>query len=324
MADSLVLRLNDESDDCEWVVVDTDGRQTEPRRRGTLADAHAAATGRRLIVLVPGSAVVTTRVELPQVSKARQRQMLPFTLEEQFAEDVASLHFAAGSRNADDLLLVSVVARDRLESWLARLLAASLEPVAIYADTDGVADTPATVNLIYEHGTFFARRPGNAAVSIEGLDLADAFAIAADSSQDEPAVQHALLCIDAESHQRNEAQIAALSENFASLDVKLLQEDALPLFAAKLINHPGTNLLQGAYAPKSNWGVMLKPWRVAAVLAGALVATMLLGTVVDYLRLPSSSTTHLNEKVLRSLLIFLIGKFNSTYLCNSHDVVVFG
>ena len=47
--------------------------------------------------------------------------------------------------------------------------------------------------------------------------------------------------------------------------------------AATLAQRPGTNLLQGAYAPKSNWSAMAKPWRLAASLAGGrryLVASL--------------------------------------------------
>lgn len=290
MADSLVLRLREHEDDCEWVVVDADGRLTERRHKGPLSEVRAAATGRRLLVLVPGRAVVTTRVEMPQVSKARQRQMLPFALEDQFAEDVSSLHFAAGPRSEDDALFVSVVARKQLEKWLERLAAFDLEPAAMYAENDGVADTPSTLNVIYENGTIFARRPGDAAFSIEGLEFSDAFAILADGADGEASPRHALLCIDAASHEAHAAHIEAASEHFATLDVKLLQEDALPLFAAKLVNHPGANFLQGPYAPKSNWGAMLRPWRVAAVLAAGLVATVILGTIVDYVRLRQADT----------------------------------
>ena len=272
-------------DSCEWVVVDADGRLTEPRRYGLLEDVRAAATGRKLIVLVPGRSVVTTRVEMPQVSKARLRQMLPFALEDHFAEDVSSLHFAAGPRNDDDELLVSVVAREQLESWLERLATVELEPAAIYADNDGVADTPSTLNVIYENGTIYARRPGDAAFSIEGLDFADAFSIVVIDSDEDSRPQHVLLCIDAPSHEANVAQIEAAATEFSSLDVKLLPDDALPMFAAKLANHPGSNLLQGPYAPKSNWGAMLRPWRVAAMLAACVIGAALLGTIVDYIQL---------------------------------------
>jgi general secretion pathway protein L len=285
MADTVVLRLRGDDAPCEWVVVDGDGRLTEPHREGRLEEVRVAATGRRLIVLVPGRSVVTTRVEMPNVSKTRLRQMLPFALEDNFAEDVSLLHFAAGPRNEDDELLVSVVGRKQLEAWLERLDAVELEPAAIYADNDGVADTPSTLNVIYEHGTTYARRPGDAAFSIEGLEFADAFSIIVSDADDDSRPQHVLLCIDAPSHEANIAQIEAAATEFSSLDVKLLPDNALPIFAAKLVNHPGSNLLQGPYAPKSNWGALLKPWRVAAILAACLVAAALLGTIVDYMQL---------------------------------------
>jgi general secretion pathway protein L len=299
MADIVVLRLRDDDDACEWVVVDANGRLTEPRRYGRLADVRDAASGRSLIVLVPGRAVVTTRVEMPQVSKARLRQMLPFALEEHFAEDVSSLHFAAGPRNDDDELLVSVVGAEQLETWLERLSAAALEPAAIYADNDGVADTPSTLNVIYENGTIYARRPGDAAFSIEGLDFTDAFSIVVGGAEDDDRPQHVLLCIDAPSHEANQEQINAAAAEFSSLDVKLLPDDALPMFAAKLVNHPGSNLLQGLYAPKSNWGAVFKPWRFAAMLAAGVVAVALLSVIVDYVQLrrqDSALTTALSAR----------------------------
>jgi general secretion pathway protein L len=213
------------------------------------------------------------------------RQMLPFALEDQFADDVASLHFAAGTRANDGHIDVSVVARDRLDAWLERITAAELEPAAICADTDGVADTPSTLNVICENGAIFARRPGEAALSMEGIELSDAIDIVAHDAAESGAVNHILLCVNAASREANAATIESLSRRFASLDVKLLQDDALSLFAAKLINHPGPNLLQGSYAPKSDWDAMLRPWRIAGVLAAGLAATAALATIVDYVDL---------------------------------------
>jgi general secretion pathway protein L len=44
-------------------------------------------------------------------------------------------------------------------------------------------------------------------------------------------------------------------------------------------------LLQGEYAPKSNWSVMLKPWRVAASLVAASVVLSLLMLGAEYWQL---------------------------------------
>jgi general secretion pathway protein L len=285
MADNLVLRLRDSTDACSWVVVDADGRLAEPLREGDLDMARAAVAGRRLIVLVPGSDVITSSAELPQVSRSRLRQVLPFSLEENFAEDVSELHFAIGERAENGRMLVSVVARERLDAWLERLARARLDPVAVYADSDGVADTPSTLTVIAEDTAIYARRPGEAPVCLAGLSLGEAFDLLTAQDGESAAVQHALICMSESARQTNAAEIEKLSKQLVTLDVKLLADSALALFAARLVNHPGTNLLQGRYAAKSNWGALLKPWRIAAGLAAGLVATLLVGTVVEYVQL---------------------------------------
>jgi type II secretion system protein L len=55
-----------------------------------------------------------------------------------------------------------------------------------------------------------------------------------------------------------------------------LNDGVFPYLAATLAQRPGTNLLQGAYAPKSNWVALTKPWRVAASLVAASVVLALL------------------------------------------------
>jgi type II secretion system protein L len=65
--------------------------------------------------------------------------------------------------------------------------------------------------------------------------------------------------------------------------------------AAALAQRPGTNLLQGVYAPKSNWVALAKPWRVAAslLLAAALVGVLSLGAEYWSLRRTDGELTEL-------------------------------
>jgi type II secretory pathway component PulL len=53
-----------------------------------------------------------------------------------------------------------------------------------------------------------------------------------------------------------------------------------------LAQRAGTNLLQGAYAPKSNWQALARPWRFAAslLLASAVLALLLQGAQFWQLR----------------------------------------
>ena len=282
MAENLVLRLYEKSSECSWIVVDGDGRVVVEQRFGTLIDALAPTTGRKVIVLVPGEEIVTTDIDLPPASPSRLRQMLPFSLEDRFAEDISKLNFAAGPKLESGNTLVSVVAKEKLDGWLQQLAEANIVPNAVYADTDGVPDTPATFNLILEGDTALGRSPGKAALSIEGLGLDQAFKAMAAEQSGESEIQHAMLFMSAQAREANEAAIALLASELSSINVRVLDRDALPIFAAKLVNQPGTNLLQGPYAPKSNWAALLQPWRFAAMLLVGLIGMTLISNLADY------------------------------------------
>ena len=80
---------------------------------------------------------------------------------------------------------------------------------------------------------------------------------------------------------------SALGAQFASADVKILNDGVFPFLAATLAQRPATNLLQGPYAPKSNWIALTKPWRLAASLVAASVALSLLLQGAEYWQLTS-------------------------------------
>ena len=96
MADSFVLRFL-APDRSEWVAVDAGGARLGNVGRGSLAEAAAAAQGRRVIVLVPGSEVVLAAPELPARSPARLLQLAPVALE----ENLAAGHRRAAVRGRD-------------------------------------------------------------------------------------------------------------------------------------------------------------------------------------------------------------------------------
>src|SRR5690606_10008030 len=52
-----------------------------------------------------------------------------------------------------------------------------------------------------------------------------------------------------------------------------------------LVAQPGTNLLQGEFAPKSNLAALLKPWRAAAGLLLGLVLVSFASQAAEYLSL---------------------------------------
>jgi general secretion pathway protein L len=286
VAETLFVRLAEGDADVTWAAFSADGRLATAVGRGPLAGAAAGAEARRAVVLVPALEVTTTQAELPSAGPARLRQILPFSLEDSLADDVEQLSFAIGARLPSGKVLVSVAATARIESWLAAARAAGLAPQALCAEADGVPDVPSTLVLMIEDARVYGRRPGEPPFVFEGLALRQILDLLRGAGDPDAAdLKHLLVYVDAPGRARYHAELVELGEALASIDVKLAPDGLFPHLAATLAQRPGTNLLQGAHAPKSNWAALTRPWRLAASLLVATVALALAGQGVDYWRL---------------------------------------
>lgn len=299
----LILRLESAATSARWAAFDADGRLLSPPAGGALADAAEAARGRRLVVLVPGVEVVATEAVLPSASPARQRKMLPYSLEDALAEDIDNVFFAVGARRPSGTVPVAVVSRERLEAWLAALAGAGLEPQAVYSDADGVPDTPATLTLVIEGDRVYGREPDGRPFVFEGLPL-DGIVDALTAGGRAPGYTHAVVYLDEGAEARHAAELRRLPQRIESTDVKLLADGAWCRLAATLVVSPGLNLLQGVYGPKSNWAEVLRPWRFAAALLLAVVLIGMLGRGAEYLSLrrqDQALTTRLTADCARAV-----------------------
>lgn len=139
MRDTLYLQLRDAAPDAPLAYALTSaqpgaGAQTQ---RGTLDTVLALAANRRVVAFVPGADVRLAAVSVPARSAPKILQAAPYALEEQLAEDVETLHFAIGSPGEADggAHPVAVVARARMEAWLAPLRERSVRPEALLPET---------------------------------------------------------------------------------------------------------------------------------------------------------------------------------------------
>jgi type II secretory pathway component PulL len=98
-----------------------------------------------------------------------------------------------------------------------------------------------------------------------------------------------------ESESERLPELAEIHSRVASLDVKALDGGALPRLAATLVFRPGANLLQGQYAPKSDYMGMLRPWRFAAAVFLAWVGVTVGAQVAEYFALRSSDAALTSE-----------------------------
>ena len=252
MAETFFVRWSD-GGTATWGAFDPTGRLVGALGRGDLQSAQAALAGRRSAALVNAVDVLTAEASLPAASQSRLRRIAPFTLEEGLANDVDEMVFAIGSRLPSGATLVSAVAKDRMDAWLDELRAAGIAPTSLSSEADGIPDMPATLVLVIEGDRISGRKPGRAPFVFEGLDLAQVLPLVLARKPDEAELHHVRVFTDDAGHARFAEELAALGGRFASADVKILNDGVFPYLAATLAQRPGTNLLQGAYAPKSNW-----------------------------------------------------------------------
>lgn len=272
MPDALIIRLaastgpsadastTVESWAAQWLLIDAAGARLGMVMAGELRDAAALAAGRRVIVLVPATEVHLAQPVLPVKRGAQLDQLLRYALEDQLATDIDALHFAKGKRKPNGATPVAAAEIRSMQTWLDALAAAGIAPDALYSEADVLPDAPG-LTFVVDRGLVYVRRGDTtAALDVQPIDEALRLAL---GGGDIPAEAVAYIA---------QADYEAQPEAFEALraravQVKLLPEGPLPLFALQAIRDSAVNLLSGPYARKKSWNAQLAPWRIAAILA---------------------------------------------------------
>jgi general secretion pathway protein L len=277
MSEYLVIRLTeDPNQPAQWIAVDgTGARRSEPRT-GMLAEARDDIGDRQVIVLVPSTEVLATSVDIP-VKGARLLAALPYALEEYLAEDVESLHFAAGTRRSSGRTPVSVVSRQRMDDWLNQLAAAGIEADSVIADSYGLARIPGTISMLLANDHVFVNDGGDVELVMHGVSPGDALAAigALDDGSDledgegtpgSGMPRHVLVYCEPGDDERYQHDWIAIRHELDSVDVKLLPDGVTPRLAVTVATGSGINLLQNTYGPKKQYSGLFRPWKYAAML----------------------------------------------------------
>jgi general secretion pathway protein L len=276
MTETLVIRLRSTEDaPASWLIIDSNGARSGPVVNGPIADALSLSQSRRTVLVLPAAEVTLAEPDLPPVRGAsRIAQAVPFALEEQLASDLENLHFAVGPRNPSaSATPVAIVARSVLDRWQAVWEAAGIHPDAAYAESSLIPTAPNATVLVLDEATLHVKRPGAVAYALDALSLATALELALAPSSE--GGEHVTFYAGTADYEANKDLIEGLRERTATLQVKLLPDGVLPLFAAQLPTARAVNLLQGPYAPPSSFGSQLRQWRVPAALAAATLLVFL-------------------------------------------------
>jgi len=260
MSELLFRFLDDHGERVEWCSTESSALQIE---HGSLQELAAAASGQRLVLVVDGTRVTVVTANVPSRQRATIQKALPYALEEHFADDVESLHFAIGERlPGGELGVVACRAAD-MQQWLERCAAAGLSPAAVVPEPLLIPWQEGEWTLVGDHARVLARfGPWQAFVADRG-------ALPVLLAQIGPAA----------------AAAASTVRVFRDLDPgelpepwrPLVQEAPEPLptlvlLASQYRAGRTLSLLQGPYSPRARVGRFLKPWRLAAaLLLGLLV-----------------------------------------------------
>ena len=307
MAEFLVIRLGvDPEQAANWITVDSNGTRTGAPVTGALADAAGDIGDRSVIVLVPATTALTTTANIPIKGGSRLLAALPFALEEQLADDIDDLHFAAGPRRASGLVPVAVVAHEQMSEWLARLDAAGLPAARIVPENYGLARIPGTMSLLSADDQIIFNDGADNEFVMQGASPSDALAVAGaleDSGDEDHVAGHLLVYCESGDEERFQQDWNALRHELASVDINLLPDGALPRLAVTVAAGNGINLLQGRYGAKTEIGTLFRPWRYAAILFLTLGLLTFGGKVADYYRLTQEETVLKTqfEQVYRSI-----------------------
>jgi general secretion pathway protein L len=296
MAEYLVIRLPTGRDAAaSWIAVDGNGTRISAPVNGPLAAAAGDAGDRSVIVLVPATTVLTTTADIPVKRGPRLLSALPFALEEQLADDVDDLHFAAGIRGEGGLLPVAIVAHVHMLEWLERLEEAGIEPDRLVPENQGLARIPGTLSLLVAEDQIMFNDGADNEFVLQGVKPSDALAVAGalnddDDDNEADASGHLLVYCEPSDEQQFEHDWIALRHELASVDINLLPDGVLPRLAVTVASGRGINLLQGRYGARTEIATLFRPWRFAAILLLALSLVGVAGKGVDYYRLSQEET----------------------------------
>jgi general secretion pathway protein L len=275
MAETLVLRLDPaDTGTGAWSVADEQGRRIGAPGTGSIADAVPTAAGRRIIALVPAVDVLLTTVTLPVRGTAKILRALPFALEEQIADDIEGLHFAAGRVAPDGSVTAAAIDREQLEGWRSALAEAGLEAQVICSEAEGCPAAPNHLNWLLDSGRCIARSGDGLPVVVEIDSIEEALRYGPGFPGDPDQPRHLSVYVTPDARMKYGEALEALRPTLASLEIRLLPDGILPHLASGIVTREPINLLQGQFAPRTQVDRLWKPWRLAAALLAVLAVVL--------------------------------------------------
>jgi general secretion pathway protein L len=287
MSDYTYIRLHDtEATQASWLVKSPGQAVVRQVQRGALSDIPASMLANPVIVFVPASLVLLTTASVPTRNRARLVSAVPYTLEDQLADDVDNLHFAYGPFDDSNAISTAIIDRQHMRSIIDALSAAGITAEKIL---------PAQLALPIEQGRWTVCMNTTQMATVRSARLQG---FACDSHNLVMLLQRALQSATAQPD-----AIDIMNCSGAELDIAALQHDIdIPLqnidcqgeelIALSRGELPDINLLQGEFAVRTKWRESGKRWLPAAALFAVWLVLGLGMRGYDYVHLKNLNTQY--------------------------------
>lgn len=239
------------------------------RTRQGAPSASVLARARAVWVLVPTEDVLLTQTRLSTRNRNQLLKALPFAVEDQLLDAVEDLHFAASAAD-NGAVGVAVVAKTTLRDWLAQLEAAAIRPDMILPESLALTLAGSRATALLDSDRAIVRLAPWSAFAC-GIDELPGFLASA-------AIGDAL-----DVHDARPATVSAAELPDGATRMRV--DDALAFLARACPAQAPLNLLQGEFAPRHQHARGARLWRIAALLAGVVVALALVVRGADVLQL---------------------------------------
>ncbi|WP_126452313.1 type II secretion system protein GspL [Sulfuriflexus mobilis] len=269
------------AEDASWALRQGASGLPAEIQRGPLSAIPAVKDDTEVIVFVPASDVLLASAHLPRQSRQRLQRAAPYALEEQFIDDVESLHVALGEQDDEGNLHTAVVSHQRMQTWLEGLTQAGIRPAVML---------PENLSLPRINGDWSALQRADGLVAVRSgrqsgfcCDRANLAALARRHAAELGSPVHAVSVTDCS---QTAGQDGGLAEDFAApVNVQACNGDALASLIEGYKREPAINLCQGPYRKAQQWLKGGRRWLPAAVLLGLWLVVSFTAVIIDYWQL---------------------------------------
>lgn len=286
MTEQLLVRLPEvEGTALTWVEVDAAGRIKKKEQRGSMEQLALVAGEMPITLLLPGTRVWLTTTESPARNRQQLLKALPFALEDEFTEEVETLHFAIGEQE-DGRIPVAVISRELMSGLKSGIEALGLQLNQVLTELHALPWHEDEWSLLSDGGRIYLRTGAYKGFSCETANGALLVQKAiTDAKENRPSVVR---------YFGHGEQLQGVIDAFRLIGecrVETEETDSiLAVLATGWSTTPHINLLQGQFGQQVPLSVMLDSWRPVAILSILWIVLSFGFLTFDYFSLQSEDT----------------------------------